>query len=140
MSTIRDFRRGDVLLFLACVCILIVIVPLLASVGQGALVVALIAMPILALILTRRAVNAPYLSPTFMVGAFFTFIGVGGYLLRDLLASAGSRGAGIAIMLSEAESFNTLALISTMTTVTVLASYISIKAVAKRDHGIREFR
>ncbi|WP_420179703.1 hypothetical protein [Paenarthrobacter sp. TA1.8] len=140
MKSLRAIDRTDVIFFMVSVGLLILLVPALAAIGPGALVLALILLPIGALFAARRALNAPYLSPTFIVGAFFTFIGVGGYLLRDLLASAGFRGAGISIMLSEAESFNTLVLISSMTTVVIAASYVCIKGAAKRNDEIREFR
>ncbi|MFJ4262330.1 hypothetical protein ACIPYU_07790 [Paenarthrobacter nicotinovorans] len=140
MKSLRSLDRNVIVILFVCVALLVVIVPAFASIGQGVLVFAFVLMPIAALFATRRALNAPYLSPTFIVGAFFTFIGVGGYLLRDLLATAGYRGAGISITLSEAESFNTLALISWMTTLIIVASYICIQSASKRDNEIQEFR
>jgi hypothetical protein len=89
-------------------------------------------------LLLRRNYNTFYLSPTMIVAGFFTAIGVLGYTFRDFLVTLHGRGTSAFINLTEAQSFETFALIMGASGIVLLTSGI-VLILTSRSSGINSF-
>lgn len=102
------------------------------SLGTGVIVPALwMLLPVVVWSLSRKLLNTPYLSPVTIVAGIFWAIATFGYILRDVLGLAGTRGASVEIALTDEAALQTLQLMSVASTLIIAASALTIQIFAK---------
>lgn len=119
--------KGDFVAIAAASMALLVLLGTLISLGESVVPLGLILIPVVLWLTQRRVFNAPYVSPTTLVCGYFAVVGTLGYVLRDILVAANGRGASIALRLSEGQSLQTLALIVSVASITVVSSGVTVR-------------
>lgn len=97
--------------------------------SNEAVVLLLLAVPLILWINFRKVFNSLFLSPTAIVAGVIYLVATAGYLLRDVLDTTAGEGASIDIYLSEKESFETLFLMVGLSNILILtsAAFIQIR-------------
>lgn len=83
-------------------------------------------LPLGAWAIGRKLFNMPYLSPTTIVAAIFMGVATLGYMLREQLRDAGTRGASVSIVLTDETALDTLRLMSVASTTLIAGSAICL--------------
>lgn len=100
--------------------------------GAGTVIPAFwVLLPLGVWLIGRKLFNTPYLSPTTLIPGIFMGVATFGYILREQLEHAGTRGASVAIVLSDEDALDTLRLMSIASTILIASSAIALSLVRK---------